>query len=379
MNRDWEKGSLILSGLFSGFACSTKYTGVLCPILLLCLLFYYRSFNKESGIKSIFLFGISALIPPSFWLAKNAVFFCNPVFPFFYQWLGGNVGWTKNTASSYFSMLTQYGSHSDILTNLFLAPLHISTSATQFGGGFDALGDFGWTLFIFGVPVCAFLDFKEKNSRPLKLFFLGYFLIWFWTKPVLRFLVGVLPVAVLLTSITLQYLLKKRGPLSKGVAALLIIPWLGSNIFLYFFIQKEIQPFSVALGLESREAFLKRRLAFYSAYEFINQTLTPDDKLFLLGEQRTYHLKVPYTCSNFFAPSPLAEWINSSNSLEEVWRRFKAQGYTTLLINEGEIHRRGGLLKFGFTENGVNNLESLLNQKAALLFDQKNIKIFRIL
>lgn len=373
--RQWDLTWLVIAGLFSGFAVATKYTGAICPILLGLTLLLFLLRGKVSALR-IGVFTGAAFLPASAWFLKNWVALRNPFFPFFYQWLGVPSGWNTSNATGYFSQLTDYGAKSNLLLELLRAPFSLSASAMKYGGGFDVLGDFGWPLLLLSAAPAFFLVRKESVVRFLSVYALGYFLFWFSTKPVFRFLVGVLPIMTLLASASLAWLSGTGGMIIRLVTAFLSVPWLLSNFFLYFFICQGLQPFSVSLGFESAVDYLHRRLVYYPAFEFVNST--PEEKVLLIGEQRTYHLKAPFLASNLFAPSPISVTANSAKNSADLKAFFQANKISRIIINEAEIERLGGMSKFGFTNHGVSRLQEFLVDFCSVEFEKQRVKVIRI-
>lgn len=376
--KDWDSKWLLLSGLFCGFAVSTKYTGAICPILLGFYLAVQAMMRRNVPVRKIFLFATWGVLPPSIWLVKNWVTIGNPFFPFFYRWWGGAGGWNNSTASGYFEMMTEYGARSHLLNELIRAPWNLSTSVMKYGGGFDVLGDFGWPLILFAAFPAFFLSRKKPAVSLLALYFIGHFLFWYFTKPVFRFLLGGLPIAILLASSTLQHLLNEKRRAIKFISILLGLPWLLSNFFMYFYIAHGLQPFSVALGIESKEAYLSRRLAFFPVFDFANRQLGPADKILLIGEQRSYHLKVPFLASNLFAASPIGVVCNNAKSMGDIVKFCRDNGLTHVLLNEGEIERLGGMGKFGFSQQGAFRFAEFISLKTRLETENQRVKLLRI-
>lgn len=376
--KGWDPRWLALAGAFSGMACSTKYTGAITPVLLMALSLLGRSKNHSRRAASMTAFCLAAGFPIAFWLLRNAIDVGNPFFPFFYRWFGGRVAWTSQTAAGYFQMLTEYGAKSHLLYELFLAPWQIAVSAFQYGGGFDVLGDFGWPLFLLGLPLAFTLGKKGEQVRWLLVYAAGHFALWLYTKPVLRFLISFLPVAALLVSGALGSLLFSKSRWRKLSAALLTTPWIVSNFFLFFFIAQQIQPFSVTLGLETPDAYLRRRLVYYPAFDYLNRNLSPDDRVLLIAEQRTYHLKVSYISSNFFAEAPYSEWCNKASGVDGLAARLKQEGISHILVNWTEIRRFSGLQFWGFDSKGEHLLTDFLHQRATLLLTDRGVDVYEI-
>jgi len=377
--RNWDAKWVALSGFFAGLACCVKYTGATCPIILGSFLLCSRIPQKEIPYKKMGLFFLLVLIPFSFWLVKNFAAIGNPVFPFFYEFLGGNLNWPREMATGYFDVLLEYGKTGNMIKDLISFPLMLVTSAPKFGGGFDVLGDFGWPVFLYASPLGLFFFYRNKMVKFIAIFLTSFFLIWFATKPVLRFLVPALPFAVMLSSLGLAELIFKKNRITTVVTVLLITPFLLSNFFIYFLISSELQPFSVALGLESKRDYLTRRLTYYPAYEFANQNFTNLDKILILGEQRTYHLKIPYLGSNFFAPSPASLWFNDAEDFPiRAKEHLKSMGITHILVTESELDRMGGLKNLGFTPSGIVRFKSFTSSFSKLVFDQNGVKIYSL-
>ena len=376
----WNSKGLVLSGLFGGFACAVKYTGVITP----CILFSYLSYffiKKKVDFRTLLFFTAGVIVPVCPWLLKNAMGIGNPVFPFFYSFFGGDVAWTKDSAEGYFQVLTQYGSKSHVFLELLTSPFLIFSNAKEFGGGFDVLGDFGWSLFLLSAPFAIFFVWKKPLLRFLYIYSVLHFSLWFLTKPVLRFLLNLLPVAVLLTSAFFMEL-KKQSPLfRKGLIWVLFTPFWISHFFLIFFITDVWEPFSVSLGLESRDQFLRRKLSYYPLYEFINQQYPisgTSGKVAVLGDQRTYHLDVPYLCSNIFAPSLISRWANEVASTDEMKNRLFQNDVHYLILNYSEIQRLGGYRRYGFTEKGEALFRDFLEEKTRQITGDKNNAFFML-
>ncbi|OVE77261.1 hypothetical protein BVX98_03225 [bacterium F11] len=373
----WDSKQLFLAGLFGAFACSVKYTGGI-TLAIIFILLVSTSWRKPNETKKSI--GWLCLGPILFfgpWLLKNTIEIGNPVFPFLYNLIGGEVSWTHETASSYFRMLTEYDHQSSIFVQLVQAPWTMATQTLRYGGGFYVLGDFGWPLFLCLVPIGLLSLNKNKNNRLLYIYLALHFVVWLWTKPVLRFLMGGLPIFVLLTCFSLFTISKLKINYSKILFSLFVIPLVLSNLFLYFFISRDLQPFSVPLGFEKKEDYLNRRLAYYPVFNWLNTSLNSNQKIILLGEQRTFHLKCNYLGTNLFAPSQLAKWCNSQANSQELSKLLQDQGFTHLLINNGEVTRLGGLNRFGFNTHGVKVLKNFLRNKTSRILEHRNIVVYQ--
>jgi hypothetical protein len=92
-------------------------------------------------------------------------------------------------------------------------------------------------------------------------------------------------------------------------------------------------PLLTVLGAEPRDAYLGRRLDYYSYYGLINASLPADAKVWLVDMRRdTYHLERPYVGDYLFEDDTLRKWIVAAHAGAEVQRRARAAGITHVLI-----------------------------------------------
>jgi hypothetical protein len=369
---------LFLSLFLSGFCISVKYTGAITVIYLVSSLLFLCLKKSQLNFKTFVLLSLVASIPISPWLIKNYIAIGNPVFPFLYDFFPSKFVWTQENARGYFLLLTEYGNKSNVFFDLLKLPFNLSKNAASFGGGFDVLGDFGWLPFIFLTPLAFFL--KDKKKLKFVGLYTGFhFFAWFIGKPVLRFLIGGIPSILLISSLVLNLVSEKIQSSFAKFLYLMLSVFLASNIFLYYFIAHELQIFNVAMGWEEKSDFLHRRLPFYSMFEYVNSNLKENEKILLIGEQRTYHLKVPFESSNLFAPSLISEICNNSKSTMNLREYFSKSGITHLLINKDEIERLGGWEKFGFSSEGFSILNEFITKNTLLINSERNIGVYQVL
>jgi hypothetical protein len=367
---------LFMSGLFGSMAASIKYTGGLTLLILAGAYLVVSMARKNRSAKDLAYFLAGAAFPLSIWLIKNTVELGNPVFPFLYRIFGGRVGWAPETAAGYFRMLTEYGETSHLFKQLMSIWWLLSTNSLKFGGGMDVLGDFGWGLLVFLAVGALYFWKGERDVLFLWIYALVHSLVWASTKPVLRFLFGIAPILIILSSFTFCRLASAKNGL-RILGYTFLIPLIFSNIFIFALVTSDLQSLSVAIGHDTREGFLDRRLTFYSAYEYLDQNATALSPVLVIGEQRVYHLSVPYQTSNLFAPSEVALVCNVGRP-EALALYFKKQGLSSVLINEHEIKRLGGPRSLGFTPEGWAILMSFIDGKTTLVYNQKEVEIHKI-
>jgi len=97
-----------------------------------------------------------------------------------------------------------------------------------------------------------------------------------------------------------------------------------------------------ALGLEPRERFLERTIQPFSLYKEINSGLPPGEAVFMVWENRAYHLDRPYLADSFFEASTVMRIVAGSRDARELRDRILSMGYNYVLVNDllGEIFAR---------------------------------------
>ena len=192
------RGWLVISAIFCGLALGTKYyAGITAALLGSALLLRVLRASESSRAArasdlGLFVCLVTLLFTP--WLIKNAVVVGNPVFPFFYQFFPmTGTGWAAESARGYFGVLTEYGHPHGHLYSLLRLPFLLLTNSPRFGGGMDVLGNLGWELTFWALPLGVWAC-RDTPARRGLLFFCGaYMTAWFCTGVVLRFLTVIAP------------------------------------------------------------------------------------------------------------------------------------------------------------------------------------------
>ena len=381
-----KRQDLLMSAIFTGLAMGTKYPAILFSFLPLLLGIVLKTglidrVRWPGALKRAFIFSLVAVGMASPWLIKNFIYTGNPIYPLFYNLLGGR-GWSA------FNALRFMKHHSPSFGNwweIFRLPLDISKSK-----------DIG-PLFIIFAPFMIFLKRFEELGKLLLAYGGLYFLLWmFFTHGDHRFLLPVFPglsivvaylimrfrertlhalllIAGLGVTLTLNYqrirlfglhlISFQEGifllPLSLGLSALIVFlvvncmkrKSLSAPIVTALALMMLINLLSVAamipgygllgpaLGRESREEFLSRTFYAYDAFRFCNERLPQSAKILFIGENQGY-----YCDRDFLANSPLDDNIivgivNSSNSGTEIGEKLKEMGITHVLYNASEAKR----------------------------------------
>jgi hypothetical protein len=372
---------LVMTGVFTGIAAGIKYTGFMTMFCIMVLLLADKNRNIRYRFGSILKYGLVVFITILPWLIKNVVNTGNPVFPFFYNLFGyKNVGWHADTAKAYFAMLTEYDHQSSLFVELFRLPWQIIDNPTRFGGGIDILGDFGWVLFLIILVAGVFVKEKSAVLKTLMLYATLHFCLWFVSKPVLRFLYPILPVLAIAAAYVLIKLNEQRVMILRVIVPVIIGLLILSNFYLYFFVQSIIDPFNVAIGLETKSEYLTRKITNspYPAFEFMNKNLTKTDQVLFLGEQRGFYCRTArYIATNAFAQNPFIVWANESRNYHRFVDRLKFEQITHILYNKPEGERLRGYGILNFNEQGERNWTELI-KSLHVVYADTNVTLFAV-
>lgn len=354
--RSW----LFLSALFTGLALGTKYYAGISAVLL-SLFLLDRALRAESlkrGLSDLALFAGLAALVFSPWLVKNWLYVGNPVFPFFnWAFPGADTAWNEAFAKGYFAMITEYRHGGAFWRDLASVAYMLLRNDPRFGGGMDVLGRLGWELVFWSAPLAAWAAWRNGFLRLLAVYCGLYLLAWFSTGVVLRFLLAIAPLLCLLAACGLHLLWTRLSRAGRGVLAAAVGTLCACHLLLFGFVHGVFGTGRVLLGLEGREEFLARRLDYYACARFASERLGQNDRLLVVGEQRSYYLDRPHEATTVYAPNPFIVWSNEAEDPAALAARLRAR-YDALIFVPRESRRLGASMG-EFTERGLANWEAL--------------------
>ncbi|MFC1976486.1 ArnT family glycosyltransferase [Chloroflexota bacterium] len=347
---------LILSGIFAGLAMGLKYTSFVTPLVIVGLIFWYSyhasrltpHVSRFAGLTNLIAFILPALLIALPWYVKNWAFTGNPAYPFLYDVFGGQY-WDEFRADWYAAAGTGIGWQPGTLLTL----PWLLTLGMRDMNYWD--GRTGLLLLLF-LPLIVWAGFSRRSERPAAL---GPLLIYalaqygFWTLGVIwsrslwqsrLLLPGLVVLAPVvgwlwanLSSFKLPHFsLSRFINIAIGLILALTIVDVG-------LLTLKINPLPYLVGLETRDAYLTRRLgAHYVAMQQINKDLPSDAVIVFLWEPRSYYCQQDCRPDSILDTFPhLVHQYGSAEAIAEGW---KQEGVTHLLI-----HRPG--LEFVLNES----------------------------
>ncbi len=191
--QDRDTKHLIAAGALLGLAMGSKYLGLHGLLVLgVFVVIALRKAGWHQIVRSGLSLSVPALLVASPWYIKNAVWFGNPVFPFYF----GGVGWDPQRLEFYTAYLDTFGVGRELLDYLLL-PWNMYVQHERFGAVMNRI-DVPSLLF----PLLIAYPFLQQKKRPLGWLF-GIsglrFVLWATGSQQIRFLLPIFPALAIAT------------------------------------------------------------------------------------------------------------------------------------------------------------------------------------
>jgi 4-amino-4-deoxy-L-arabinose transferase-like glycosyltransferase len=297
-----RKGWLIVSAVMSGLCVGSKYAGFL-PMTILALGIPFHSWlvKKEKSIvvgKNFLLFVLLTGLVGSFWYARGFIIY--GVFVPFRLALGL---WSVIRAT-FWRVLTLGSLNPENLPSAlaldlsFLRDKALIPWNLTMRGGVDYAQDPGGVgiFFLAFLPFLLLPRFRENKMIKFILYYsLVFFIIWAIRLPVKRYLIPIFP----LLSIMVGYIIIRISELRKFARVPLFTLVILTLIFQMVYIapgglSKIYQHMLVFAGLASQEEYILKSEETYAVYKYINGNLSPNAKLYIMNDPRTFYCDRPY-------------------------------------------------------------------------------------
>lgn len=347
---------LVVSSLFAGLAMSLKYTSFVTPLFIVIAIMFYvlRFTNGKSQIAhsklKLMLMPQAAFILPAMliaapWYLKNWAFTGNPVFPFAYGLFGGHP-WDAFRAEWYAAA----GSGIGLKPLTLLGLPWLLTLGVQDMNFWD--GRTGPLLLLF-LPLLIWAGLSKQfagqrvpaAAKLLLLYALTHFAVWtlgvIWSRSLWQSRL-LLPGLVALPPVTGWVWLNlpafdlPRFSLSRFVNIAIGLT-LALTLVDTALLTLKFDPLPYLTGLESRPAYLERRLGgHYAAMQQLNAQLPPDAVVQFLWEPRSYYCRVDCRPDSILDVFPHAVHLyGSAAAISEAWRQ---SGITHVLLHQDGLN-----------------------------------------
>lgn len=340
-----EKDSLswlVLAAASAGFTASTKPNGLVALLLSSFLLVFMLARDPLRGAKSILaltFFGVAAALPFLPWLAKNWWQTSNPFFPLLgniFPATGGGGGGSPGTFVNIGIFARRELLYGESWWEIAALPLRVF-----FFGRDDDPRYFDGVLSPILILLLPFA-FKGKWIEEKKLllsFALLYFLYALFLADLrIRYILPIVPPLVVLFAYAVFNIYLSIKQPAYLFACLIFFAGLHA---LYLWRQiSDAAPFGYLTGQESRDAYLERALPDYAVFEYINRSLPPTGKIYLLFVgRRAYYCDRDYFHDGGELPGLLLSAIQTAKEPGQIANALKAKGITHLMIREDLLAR----------------------------------------
>jgi hypothetical protein len=347
---------LWLSAFLSGIAVSIKLTGLIWVAILGCV-YLLQTLPKSSKREvllhlqrgALYFLILLAVVSP--WLLKNYVYFRDPFYPFAH---GETVTDQRTQPITYFgdseeAKLDSYFQSArernpqvaqrigEILGTV--AARRPERHPLRFWGYFTNpnvynVGEPGHTPNYLFVLCPLFLIF----TRNRKLVWLGiscvvFFVLMAWAAWTARYLLPLYPPLTLIAAYTVvrasESLKRKTGaPLALPVIALLLTT--GHTVFSQTSRLIRMLELNYVNGSLSRADYLSL-VFYYPALRYVNENVSTDAKVLMIGSQMGYDLQRPYVGDTTWEATPWRRLLIKGGTPEGVRDAMKAQGITHII------------------------------------------------
>ncbi|MFH1723126.1 MAG: glycosyltransferase family 39 protein [Elusimicrobiota bacterium] len=356
---------LLLCGLCAGLALSSKYTSWIYPAAFWGAFVYLRwdkPAHRLSG-RDLIRLSAPALIVLLPWIVKNAVFYGNPVYPFFHGWMAPpdavqpGLGAMATASREWSRILGSPGG----LRELLLSPWDFTVSPSDVG---KSIGP----AFLGLAPLLVLVRMPAR-ARLLTVLALGCAVPLALIVNHPRFLIQHLaPFCVLyalcLASLPQRWLKNVLLAASLGACA---GSWV---VYASVHPRKEVWP--VLLGRMSVSEFLGHtRHEYpdppYAAYEYLNRNAPPDAAVLIVGDSRGFHLRRKHWLATVDEPAHIELWADRSPDVAALRGEFDRRGIRYVVVNHGEMARLGRSMRF--TPEGRSVADAFMARQTRKVFE----------
>lgn len=326
---------LFLSSLCWGLAIASKYIFAFYLVGLFLALLLAKKVRFRRKVLAVSVISLVVLLLLCPWLVKNVVFTGNPVYPYL-SGIFPSPYWSSQQSAD-FSFMQKRGSGYTFWQYLWY-PIQIFI--LPYGYGMTVvLG----VLFLVFLPFI-FFSWKDERLRFLIIAAVAAFIMMiFFTKVPRYFLTAFLLLAMPMAG-GAETVMTRFRPVKRFLPLLLAL-LLAANLVQQVDLQERYSQGFTYLYKKASGHFNDRDfkylylLPYFRAAEFANHHLKKDDRIILLGEERTFYLEKPFIAGTFADRNLLIEDLKSSRSFDDFLAALRARGTSHILYSATGLQR----------------------------------------
>jgi 4-amino-4-deoxy-L-arabinose transferase-like glycosyltransferase len=367
-SRSW----LYIAGTLGGFSLGLKYSAILWLLLLGVMLVVEKVrralASPGSGhtkvrptfslIKDGALFFAIAVIIASPWYIKNAVWFHNPIYPYF----TGEVAEYEAGKLRYFNLDDEkrIARHFELAqkeipeavkeqerTLVTQAEQRVKRNPFRFWEYFTTPNDYGMAEprqtpnYLFLIAPLFLLFRRNRWSLWLLGLSVAFFILTAASAWVARYFLPLYPPLAILTAHTFTELVERLGRFRYAGLALAATAMFIAHAVVFGWTEREIREKEIITyltGYRSRLNFQAETLNSYRPAEFINYRLPAGSKVMMIGEQLSYEIRRPCIMDAGWDSIEWRRLLARHENFEEIHRSLKDRGVTFIAYQPALFH-----------------------------------------
>ncbi len=333
--RPWRSGAL--TGLLVGSAAAAKYLALATVVLPVCLAaIVLASAVRPRRLGTPIACALAAVVAIAPWMARNAAWTGNPVYPYFQTTLGGP-SCERDLARELDATELDATTPSNPVARTLTAPIIRTFQPLKSGGH---LGPH-WLILL---PVALIMPgLRTRYAIALWVAAVGGTLAWGATVHYARFLLPALvPAAALAGTAAAALVSGTRSRLIGIVFAILLVGISGWNL-MALATDFQLDRVATITGQLPDEDFRNRWVSYGPAIGEINRKLPADAVVLLVAEPRSTYLEREVLVEDPYRTPWLVDLVQNCSGPKELAARVSELGATHVLVNTSEMDFYGGL------------------------------------
>jgi|GEM_PF-1230637 len=310
--RGTPRNRAIVAGLMLGFAAASKLTGLAWAACVMTALTarVLRS-TRKLGTATAAALALAVVAAP--WYVRSYVYTGNPFYPYFGRLFPD--AWQVHERRP-----SQRLPVNPLSLRALALPALVTLQPERFGGAGHQWG----IAFLAFLPGAVAAVHRRPRALLMSLAVVPYLLAWAAMKQNLRFLMPAMPVAALWSAAGIFWLLEQRRKtgylaVACAVAVQVAAGWSAA-------LRRTLPCVRRAAGLESVEAYLKRREPTFQVARVLSNALQPGAAV-LTQEHRIFYFDVPIVRED-----ALHRWLGYRSSGPELSALLSRLGFTHVLL-----------------------------------------------
>lgn len=348
----------IPAGLAIGFAAASKLQGL---VLAACVLAGFLIVRRARAIRPVLIMGCLIVVVGAGWWGRSYINTGSPAYPFF---LGSNPD-----RDFLFSISARYGVGRDIGA-LLLTPWNMLAQSPHLYSD----------PFIFGFPLLLLLiaaavrwrSFRRPDALFLATTFLLFFVFWFRTGQVMRYLASVLPAMAMLFAILAGDLPRRVRIAITVFVGLLAAHAMGitTNVVRY------AMPPPVTIA--EKESALTGLLRYYYAVRELNRVAQPGDKAYFWFCEDAPFYGLQRNAGDWFGKHRYSFLGDGATTPAEMMNRLRRAGFRYLVVDRNRMRELGSLYGWRLRGTGFETAGSPVPSGLAKIYEDGVFTLWRL-